>query len=61
MSALESFRLDVPRTALVVTDPQVDFLSPKGAISRRQGRPALINFRYLANALWSTDEALAHI
>jgi nicotinamidase-related amidase len=37
VSALESFRLDVPRTALVVTDPQVDFLSPKGAIWRVVG------------------------
>ena len=25
------FRLDVRRTALVITDPQVDFLSPQGA------------------------------
>jgi biuret amidohydrolase len=31
VSAPESFRLDVPRAALVLTDPQVDFLSPRGA------------------------------
>ena len=29
--APESFKLDVPHAALVVTDPQVDFLSPRGA------------------------------
>ena len=31
MRAPESFKLDVPHAALVITDPQVDFLSPRGA------------------------------
>jgi nicotinamidase-related amidase len=31
VSTPASFRLDVPRAALVITDPQVDFLSPRGA------------------------------
>ena len=30
-SAESGFKLDVSRTALVITDPQVDFLSPRGA------------------------------
>ena len=44
-SAETGFRLNVPRAALVITDPQVDFL----------------NFRYLANALWSTDEVMRQL
>jgi nicotinamidase-related amidase len=32
------FRLDVPRTALVITDPQIDFLSPQGAAWGMVGR-----------------------
>ena len=31
MSYPDAFKLDVPRTALVITDPQIDFLSPQGA------------------------------
>jgi hypothetical protein len=44
-SAEAGFRLNVPRAALVINDPQVDFL----------------NFRYLANALWSTDEVMRQL
>ena len=102
------FHLDVGRAALVITDPQVDFLSPRGAIWDAVGQSvdashtvqniecleshlraliergfevavvrdataaarlpdgdgylaAMINFRYLANALWSTDEAVGYL
>lgn len=38
MSYPDAFRLDVPRTALLITDPQIDFLSPQGAAWRMVGR-----------------------
>jgi len=124
---MAGFRLEVPRAALVITDPQVDFLSPRGLAWRLVGesvernhtvdlakrlrgagvsqvvlagmsanlcvephlrallesgfevavvedataaaaldegdgyQAALVNFRYIADALWSTDEALRQI
>jgi hypothetical protein len=39
-SAETGFRLNVPRAALVITDPQVDFLSPSGAAWGAVGRSA---------------------
>jgi|GEM_PF-6217999 len=60
-------------TALLVTDPQHDFLSEKGAAwklvgepvcrvtparSARQLRVSTFNFGFIANAILSTDEAV---
>jgi len=45
---MASFKLEVPRAALVITDPQVD-------------QAALVTFRYIADAHWSTDEAVRQI
>ena len=38
MNYPDVFRLDVPRTALLITDPQIDFLSPQGAAWSMVGR-----------------------
>jgi nicotinamidase-related amidase len=101
-------QLDLERTALVVTDPQNDFLSPAGVTwgvvgesvtelhGRQPGPPVrrleagrlergfevavvrdataaaripdgdgylagLTNFRFMANAVWTTDEAVARL
>ncbi len=34
---MAGFRLEIPRAALVITDPQVDFLSPRGLAWRLVG------------------------
>src|SRR2546423_15065246 len=36
-ASMAGFRLEVPRAALVITDPQVDFLSPRGLAWRLVG------------------------
>lgn len=52
----------VSRATLVVTDPQVDFLSQDATaaamIPDGDGYlAALTNFRFMANAVWTTKEA----
>ena len=55
-------------TAVVITDPQIDFLSPDGVTWAAAKLPegdgylaALTNFRFIANGLWTTDEAVRRI
>lgn len=48
------FKLSVGRAALVITD----LLSPRGVAWEVVGQ-SVDNFRYLANALWTTDEAVS--
>ncbi len=50
-----TLRLDVSRVAFVVADPQADFAGKPGAAFAA----APLNSLRLANALWSTVEALA--
>ena len=45
------------RTAILITDPQNDFLSPEG-----DGyQAALVNFRFIANTVWTTQQAVQNI
>jgi hypothetical protein len=92
---MTGFKLEVQCAAIVITDPQVDFLSPQGTawalvgesvdgpahhgagvlpafkpyfledataaatLSDGDGyQAALINFHHIADAVWSTDEAV---
>ena len=47
--------LNLYRFALLVTDPPIDFLSPDGYLA------GLIKFRFMANAVWTTSEAVARL
>ncbi len=76
--------IDPANTALVITDPQIDFLSPDGVtwgvvgksveanntvqnietlfqVAKANGIPvaALVNFRFIASAVWTTKEVEA--
>jgi len=53
--------LDPEHTAIVVTDPQNDFLSPDGVTWGVVGdgyQAALANFHYVASAVVTADEAV---
>jgi hypothetical protein len=62
---MAGFRLEIPRAALVITDPQVAVVedaTAAAALDDGDGyQAALVDFRYIADALWSTDEAVRQI
>ena len=51
--------LDPARAALVVTDPQIKLLSPRGVTWGVVGGDA--NVRYMTDAVWITHEAVGQI
>jgi hypothetical protein len=61
--------LALERTALLVIDPQIGLLNPKGRdavagpkLPEGDGYlSALINFRRIANALWTTEETVKRL
>jgi hypothetical protein len=60
---ISGFVLELEHTALVITDPQIDFLSPEvvswPVLPEGDGYlAALVNFRFLASAVWTTAGAL---
>ena len=50
-----NMELDISQTAIAITDPQIDFLTPDDYLA------ALIQFRFMANAVWTTSEAVARL